>query len=482
MELPNWYVNTDKESTELFRYVVKVPAALDIRYRSRNFQLKPSIKTNGDQKIYTWELKNISAKPAESNNYENSHHFPQIEVVPNQFEYDGYRGQFKSWKEFGQWCYELYEQKDIPFTDQRISEIKSLAAAQPDLKAKVSSLYNYLKKNMRYVSIQLGIGGFKPFSVRFVDEKKYGDCKALTNYMRNMLAVVGIKSYPALINAGFDKSPADPVFPSSPFNHVILCIPGTKDSMWLECTSNYNATGFLGSFTENKNALLLTENGGVIVPTPKSNYADNKLNIRTEIYLNADGGAETSSSIFSTGDELEFYNALRQLNADRQKELLIKYLNYKLPDDFETKTVRDSAEGFVSAFKMDYEKLYDFNAGNKYFFQQRLNKFIDEDIPLNEARKTEFLFENPYDKKDTTIFHLPPGFTVDNLPPALELKNQFASYKNVIAFDKTTNVVSVHTHLLLKKNIILPDEYRELASFFQAVNRHQSQKIVLKKE
>lgn len=482
LELPNWYMNTNKESTELFRYTVKVPTELDIRYRSKNFDLKPSIQTTGTQKVYLWELKNIPAKRMESDNYENSHHLPQIEVAPTVFEYDGYRGQFKSWKDFGLWNYALYEQKDNPFTEQRISEIKALAAAQPDLKSKVASLYDYLKKNMRYVSIQLGIGGFKPFSVRFVDEKKYGDCKALTNYMRNMLAVADIKSYPALINAGYDKSPADPAFPSSPFNHVILCVPDEKDSIWLECTSNYNAAGFLGSFTENKKALLLTENGGILVSTPQSDYTKNKLNVRTEIFLDSEGGAETSSSVFSTGDVLSFYNELRQLSADRQKELLIKYSNYKLPDDFETKTARDSAAGYVSYFKFGYEKLYDFNAGNKYFFQQRLNKFVDEDIPMNETRKTEYLFEFPYDTRDTTTFHLPQNFTVDNLPPVLELKNQFATYKNEILFDKASNIVTVYTHLMLRKNIIQPQEYNEIATFFQAVNRHQSQKIILKKE
>ena len=482
LELPNWSISTHKESTELFRYIVKVPSDLDIRYRSKNLDLKPSVQTNNNQKVYVWEMKNIPARPTESDNYENLHRSPQIEVAPNTFEYDGYRGQFKTWKDFGEWCYALYEEKGTPFTPERIAEIKALAETQPDLKGKVASLYDYMKRNMRYVSIQLGIGGFKPFPVRFVDEKKYGDCKALTNYMRNMLAVVNIKSYPALINAGYNKSPADPEFPSSPFNHVILCVPDGKDSIWLECTSNYNATGFLGNFTENKNALLLTEKGGILVPTPRSDYAVNKLNVKTEIFVNPNGGAKISSSIFSSGDVLGFYNALRQLSADRQKELLMKYSNYKLPDQFETVPVRDSSSGYVSEFKFEYEKLFDFNAGNKYFFQQRPNKFVDEDIVIDETRETEYLFEYPYDSYDTTTYHLPPNFTVDNLPPVLELRNQFADYRNEIVYDTTSNRLSIYTKLALRKNIIQPNEYNEIATFFQSVNRNQNQKIILRKD
>jgi hypothetical protein len=482
LELPNWYMNTDHESIQIFRYVVKVPSDIDIRHRSKNFNLTPQIQTIGNQKIYTWETGNIKARQFESNIYEKSHYLPQIEIAPNQFEYDGHRGQFKTWKDFGEWNYSLYEQKDNPFTDQRISEIKAVVATQSDVNGKVAVLYNYLKKNMRYVSIQLGIGGFKPFPVRFVDEKKYGDCKALTNYMRNMLQTAGIKSYPALINSGYNKSPVDQTFPSSPFNHVILCVPNGKDSIWLECTSNSSESGFLGSSTENKNALLLTENGGILVPTPKSNFAKNTLHTRTEVLINSDGGAEASSLIFSTGDIYDIFNYLKQLSPEKKKELLIQFLKYKVPDSFLANEGKDSVGGYISNFKFSYEKLFDFNAGNKYFFAQRLNRLCNEELPEIESRISEYIFEYPYDKRDTTIFHLPQNFTIDNIPPVHEIKNNNAYYKNETLYDASTNIISVYTNLVLKKNIIQPNEYKDMATFFQSVNRNQNQKIVLKKE
>ena len=482
LELPTCYMNIDNESNEIFRYIVKVPTDIDIRYRSKNFDLQPVIQTNGNQKTYTWEARNVPAKQLESGGYEKRHHLPQIEVVPTQFEYDGYRGQFNTWKDFGAWNYSLYEQQNDPFTDQRVSEIKSLAESQRDVKSKVAVLYNYLKTNMRYVSIQLGIGGLKPFSVRFVDEKKYGDCKALSNYMRNMLSVVGIKSYPALINTGYDGSPADPAFPSDPFNHVILCVPNGKDSIWLECTSNNNESGFLGSFTENKNALLLTENGGILVPTPRSNCANNTSNVTTDIFLQSDGGATVNTTVYSTGDIFNLYNELRQMNPDRQKEIMIQYLKYKTPDGFEPLPGKDSAGGYVSGFKFNYDKLFDFNAGSKYFFSQRLNKFNDEELAETEMRKTEYLFEFPYIKKDTTIYHLPTGFSVENLPASLELKNNYGEYKSEITYDKAMNQVSLHSSLILKTNIIQPASYKDMAAFFQSINRHQNQKIILKKD
>ena len=70
--------------------------------------------------------------------------------------------------------------------------------------------------------------------------------------MKAALKAVGIKSYIALINAKYNSEPVDPSFPENGFDHVILCIPQPKDSIWLECTSNTTDFGVLGSFTENR--------------------------------------------------------------------------------------------------------------------------------------------------------------------------------------------------------------------------------------
>jgi len=247
IDLPNWYMNNMASSVEQFRYIVKVPLELDIRHRTVNMELAPVIRDSGKLKVYTWETKNVGVKKVLAGGYKGNKYLPSVEVSPVQFEYDGYKGDFKNWSDFGRWCYSLYENKGA-FSEQRAAEIKTMVNGLHDDKSKIKVLYDYLKKNMRYVSIQFGIGGFKPFTTKFVDEKKYGDCKALTNYMRSMLAVAGINSYPALINAGYTDAPVSPEFPQNVFNHVILCVPGDKDSTWLECTSNDNEAGFFRKF------------------------------------------------------------------------------------------------------------------------------------------------------------------------------------------------------------------------------------------
>ncbi|WP_315822798.1 hypothetical protein [Paraflavitalea speifideaquila] len=148
------------------------------------------------------------------------------------------------------------------------------------------------------------------------------------------LKAVGVKSYPALISADYNKEPLDPSFPMSGFNHVILCVPQPKDSIWLECTSKTNDFGVLGSFTENRNALLITEDGGALVTTPSSKPADNKFDITTVVALQMDGSGKTTSTFKTTGEYKEMMGSVIDEKKDDQKDFIINGMGFKQPDEF----------------------------------------------------------------------------------------------------------------------------------------------------
>lgn len=479
IELPNWFVNNHDASTEVFRFEVRVPGEIDIRQRTLNFDITPKVETEGALKHYVWEAKNIQVKKLEADGFETALYLPQVEVAPNAFEYDGYKGSFKSWKDFGQWNYQLYEEKN-PFAEPRLSEIRDMVRSAGTEKEKIAILYHHLQKNMRYVSIQLGIGGFKPFAVRFVDDKRYGDCKALTNYMRYLLKVAGIKSYPALINAGTNKIPADPQFPSDPFNHVILCVPGAKDTTWLECTSNTNKAGELGSFTENRKALLLTEEGGVLVNTPASSYHSNRVVIQNEVQIGEDGGGQVLSQISSWGDAASFYEYVKQLSDDEQREALIRYLQYKEPEGLEMQA-GEGSEYTGLHIKRSYPKLYDFSAGNKYFFPLCLDKLGDRTLQA-ARRETEYVFSYPYEKTDSTIFLLPAGFSAESIPADKELATELTLYKRSFVWDKAANKLLVVSCLALKSRVIPPARYGAVVQFFKEVAELEDENLILLKQ
>ena len=479
IELPNWYINYHEAATEVFRYEVSVPAALDVRHRTLNFSITPTTETVGNKKKYTWTANGIKARKLESEGFEAALYLPQIEVAPNEFSYDGYKGSFRTWKDFGAWNFALYEEKEA-FHPLRLAEVKALVAHTQEREEKIRILYQYLQKNMRYVSIQLGIGGFKPFAVNFVDNKKYGDCKALTNYMRYLLKAVDIPSYPALINAGHNKIPADAAFPSDPFNHVILCIPGAKDTTWLECTSNDNKVNELGTFTENKKALLLTEAGGILVNTPRSDYRTNRVASQSTVTISPDGDASIGNKTRSSGDAASFFQYISQLSSDEQKEALVEHLLYKNPEELlvTTATGPDDVE---FAIQRSYNKLFQFKAGGKYFYPLCINKLATDKVKPFQ-RTTEFLFQYPYSKSDTTVFKLPEGHVLEVVPANKEISTKHSFYKRTCRYDKAANTLTAVSVLHLKNHVIPAADYAGMVQFFRSVNELEEETFVLLKE
>lgn len=477
IELPDWYLNTNRTGVEIFRYTVAVPHDLDIRYRSYQLNLEPVVQTTEKKKIYTWEAQNIKPGKISSTGFEEGQ-APRIAIAPNTFEYDGYGGRFSSWAEFGKWNLALYQERN-PFNEQRQKEIRNLADGVQNESEKVAVLYNYLQKSMRYVSIQFGIGGFKPFAVKFVDDRKYGDCKALTNYMRYMLEVAGIRSYPALVNAGRQLPPVDPDFPSSMFNHVILCVPLKTDTMWLECTSNSNYPGFLGTFTENKNALLLTENGGVMVRTPSSKPTNNLKTSHTDIFLDEHGGATAVSRLYRTGDALDLFQEIKKETAGDQKEIVYNYLQYKPAEHFDFAFIKDSLAGQVYRMHFNYERFYAFKAGNKFFYPAAIGKLFTKSLK-DEARTEDYLFDYPFIQSDTVIFHLPKGYAVDEVPPGKELSHPIASYQKKV-LSEPGGPIRIITTLELKQRLVPAAQYRQLARFFASIEEQEAHNLILRK-
>jgi hypothetical protein len=378
-----------------------------------------------------------------------------------------------SWKNLGMWMNDLYKGLDALPADRQLF-FQQLVKDAATEKEKIARIYNYLQQNFRYVSIQLGIGGWQPFSATFTDHKKYGDCKALSNYMKAALNTVGIKSYVAIINASYTGAPVDPGFPISNFNHVILCVPMGKDTTWLECTSNTAEFGRLGTFTENRNALLITDQGGVLVPTPGSAAAANVFNTRTAVQMNADLTAKAEVAIRTKGAFRDRLTDLLKSNRDDQKKALVFGLGYKQPDYFELTS--GNAE---VALKIELRKLPEFNAGSRHFIKPRLNKMWTAKLPGAENRKQDFYFTFPFENTDTTIIKLPVEFDLDVLPQEKNVTTAYGMYRSQSWYNNAEHAVYTATLLTLKQHKVLASDYKNVKTFFDAVLQDDTQRIVV---
>lgn len=476
LDYPDYYFVEPYQSLQKSSYTVIVPAELDLRYKEKNISNSPAIKTEGSKKIYTWSVQNMAALPYEEGSVSSESMFPRIIISPNRFEMDGYEGDMTSWEKFGQWYASLAKQS-IDLTPERKQFFNTLVKDAPNDREKVARIYHYLQQNFRYVLITLGIGGLKPFQASSTDKTKYGDCKGLSTYMQACLDAVGIKSYQALINAQYNKEPVDPDFSHYEFNHMILCVPLQKDSVWLECTSNTNDFGVLGSFTENRNALLITETGGKLVATPRSVAANNRFGTNCYVTLNDDGSGSARVNMITLGEYKQHYIAAEK--KDEQKKYIVNGLRFIQPDEFSL--LEKEKNGNELQLEMLFEKIPSFTAGTKMFLNPRLYKVWGYTMPDAGRRTQDFYFSHPFIKEDTTIYHLPQGYTVEALPEPKKLSFDYGSFKTLYSYDKDKNEVIVLSYLELKNHHIKAAEYAKAKEFFDAVLAEYNGKIVVTK-
>ncbi|MFO7447430.1 MAG: DUF3857 domain-containing transglutaminase family protein, partial [Ignavibacteriaceae bacterium] len=254
---PSWYSRTSTDPVEQNIFEVKVPKNYEFRYWCNSDSVKPEILNDGGTKTYTWKAANLPELPNEAEEEDIEDYASIVFIAPSVFEIDEYKGTMSSWKEFGAWYNSLTRGlNSLP--PSAVNEVKSLIGGITDDKEKIYKLYKYMQDRSRYVSVQLGIGSWKPFSAQYVHERGYGDCKALSNYMVSLLKIAGITAYPVLINSGHYRIPIVSEFPSNQFNHVIVYVPLKEDSVWLECTSQIIPPGFIGWNSENRKALMIT--------------------------------------------------------------------------------------------------------------------------------------------------------------------------------------------------------------------------------
>jgi hypothetical protein len=353
----------------------------------------------------------------------------------------------------------------------------------PDKNEKVKLLYNYLQKNTRYISIQLGIGGLQPFSAKEVAAKKYGDCKALSNYMVSILKEAGIRANPVIITAGEGRRGLWEDFPANYFNHVIACVPDGKDTMWLECTAQTESAGYMGSFTGNRKALLLGDDGGYVVSTPHYSKSQNLQLRNINGVINIEGNLLVEVSTHFTGQQQEKTHGLLYEASARQRE---EYLNeaINLPTYKIDRSEYKEQKGRIPAMD-EYLKItvpnYAAVTGKRLFVEPNIFNRSSTKLSTDEPRRFDIKLSYPYRDVDTIHLSIPQGYQIEATPKDVLLNTRFGNYS--ITYKIIENNIDVLRVSEGNEGVFPASDYTALAKYFEDMYKADHAKFVfIKKE
>jgi transglutaminase-like putative cysteine protease len=454
----------------------------EIEFRKKEFNMKsPSdIVNQGDKTVETWHCNAIKALEYEPFCVSFLERSPRVLIMPVTLIYDTYKGSAENWNEYGKWINELYAGRD-ELPENVKAKLQSITGTVADTIKKIRLLYRYLQENTRYVGIKLGIGGLQPFPASTVAETGYGDCKALTNYMHAMLRFFGIPSWPAVVSSGRYIETILRDFPNfQQFDHVILCVPLKRDTIWLECTNQIIPFGFLGDFTDNRDVLLITDNGGILAHTKKYSPADNTMVKTGEFKIGATGEAECSVSSRYKGLQFDDINYLFSENKEEQKKWI--YQNSILPSqqivgfDFSC-NCRDKPEGTIT----HSIKSRDYCSASGNYMIMPLN-MIDAISPVKKPlkeRKSDFILQRATIDIDTIMYNIVPGLKVESLPPAKAINSDFGTYR--CSAELKGNNILYTRRLEIKEGKYANSRFRDFYDFILAVSRADNDKVMLKK-
>lgn len=477
-------VDSDEVLVESASYTVDVPEGFPIKYVSSRMEY--SQETKGGRDLHRWSVKDVQpiADEALAPSYRSL--VPYVYSSPEEINLSGYKGMQRNWKEVGDWLWQLQEGTG-ELTQEEIGKVQELTAGCKTDCEKLALLYGYLRNKTRYVSIQLGIGGWKPMLSKDVSRLGYGDCKGLSKYMQSLLAAVGIKSDYYIINTNMrDLLPG--YASNGQMNHAMLAVPMPElsDTVWVECTNPAYPLGYRHSSAAGHEVVLVKEEGGELVRIPS--YADTLSLQRqySDVVLTSGGTALLTMRRELYLDQVESYLNFRELREDEKKQKLtsgMKGSSWELEvtgvsDNFADYPTR--GHGYVPEMSIEYNLLsggYANANGNRIFVP--VNPYPKMASIQKKARQNDVVLKMGGRREDIITLHIPDGYTVESLPKNVNYDTEWGSFVSQADLSEDGKTLVIKQTVTQKRFNKPASEYSKLADFFRKINRQYSGSVVL---
>jgi Domain of Unknown Function with PDB structure (DUF3857)/Transglutaminase-like superfamily len=478
------------------RYSLQMPAGWEYKASFLNYpEVKPTQSGNGQ---WQWSVSDIKGVRKEDD-------MPPLRGLLGQMIVSFYPpggptlNGFANWEQMGRW-YQGLTNGRFDSSPEIKQKVNTLTSSDPSQLAKMRALAQFVQRDIRYVAIELGIGGWQPHPATEVFAHRYGDCKDKATLMATMLREIGIDSYHVSINT--ERGSVTPDTPANlGFDHVILAIkipsgisetslvavadhPKLGRLLFFDPTADLIPFGQIGGYLQANYGLLVTPSGGELILLPKQPSAMNSIQRVAKLSLDTTGKLQGDVQETRVGDRAWMVRGtLRGITKDVDRIKPIENLLSSSLSNFRiTKATvvnfqqTDLPFGFNYTFEADnYAKA----AGDLLLMRPRvLGSKSSGILETKEPRKFPIEFDGPVRDVDQFEITLPPGFEIEELPPPVDAEFGFASYHSKT---ETTGNVVKYTRIFEVKELSVPvSKAEELKKFYRIIANDERTNAVLK--
>jgi tetratricopeptide (TPR) repeat protein len=387
---------------------------------------------------------------------------------------------YDSWKTMGQWYWGFVkDQFDLDEETRRLAH-RVTEKATTDLD-KVKAVYGWVVKNTRYVALEFGIYGYKPYRAVQTVARGWGDCKDKATAIVTLLKAVGIDSTIVILRTQIHGDFKSNIASLSVFDHAIAYVPSLD--LYLDGTAEGTGIRELPIMDRGALALRIQNGNPELVHLPEQGKVPDALQRNVSAQLDPNGSGTLDLRAVATGAVAPEWRHNFEAEATRRERITAE-----LGHEFPGLTLLPGVAGFVAEGLDDNEKDVSIEARGKTPELGRregnnLSLSVTPSIrllttvgTLSERHHPLRLLGIPsYD--DTFVVRLPPGFVKISGPENAQGDSPFGSYS--VEVETTPGRISVHTKLSLKKTRILPGEYPSFRQFCTEVDSAIGKRMVV---
>ena len=381
---------------------------------------------------------------------------------------------YRTWEEVGRWWWGLVQ--DQLQADRELREtVRELVADAPDLATKVARIQNWVVRNTRYVALEFGIHGYKPYRVPQIVRRGFGDCKDKASLLYVMFREAGIDARIVLVRTRRNGHISDLPASLAVFDHAIAYVPDLD--LYIDGTAEHNGSRELPPMDQGVTVLVVGPDDARLTQTPVLNPSENRRERRVAAEVAPDGAASIDVTEVVTGPQSARYRRIYAAAGTRE-------------DRFE-RSLRSLFPGLVlEAYEM--ENLEDLEASVDLSYRARVPNFANLDgatlrtsssvlddlvrgFARNPTRRYPLDLGAPSSYSEERILRAPAGFSATGIPTARTVESDFGHLR--LSVESDGREVRTRTDFELRRDRVSPDDYPRFRQWIQAADAVLRQQV-----